>query len=353
MTLRLRDTFSLALIIALSVLFGMPASALAQDAEDIPPEEIAPEDVEGEVMKSEEDGRRPDGWHYQLGVGASFAINHTRKVVGATNGLTLALGGLLNGELDYVIGDHEWQSDLAVEQQQTKTPLLDGFIKSIDLLELKTLYLYRVNDWFGPFVRARLQTAILEGFDRRPEDTTVIRTARDGSVDIDIVDAQQKIDLTDPFEPFVIVETAGVFLEPITRKRFTLKTKAGFGGQHILVQDGYTITDDEDTPELELTQLEDSHSFGAELELEMFGKIQDNISWNILMNGFFPIVTNVEPEPDEIDKIHVAIDAGISVKLLSFLSLDYSLGIRRQPFVVDDWQVTNALLLTANYSFFE
>jgi hypothetical protein len=61
---------------------------------------------------------------------------------------------------------------------------------------------------------------------------------------------------------------------------------------------------------------------------------------------------SVDTELEGMGLLHTDLGANASLKIQEWLSLDYVLKIRRLPLLVDDWQVQNALLLTAGYSLF-
>ena len=50
------------------------------------------------------------------------------------------------------------------------------------------------------------------------------------------------------------------------------------------------------------------------------------------------------------DRINVSLEAALSFKLVEWASVDYQLAVLRQPQVVEEWQVTNQLLLTFGYT---
>lgn len=348
-----RTPWVLPLLVGCLVLALTASTAVAQDTERLA-EELAPEEIAAAALAARDPATRPDGWYYRLAFGASGALSHSENVVGSVDGLTIALGVLVSGGVEFISGPHEWLLNLNVEHQQTQTPVVEGFIKSIDNLELATLYLYRIESvpWLGPYVRARMQTNIFEGFTRYPDDVVTVRSRLDGTTETESIRSGEKISLTGSFEPILLHESAGVFAEPIRSRPFTLKSKLGIGGQHIFVRDGYAVTDDEDTEEFELTELQSSNAFGAELEFELLGTVADNVSWILVTNFFYPFIDSYDGDISGVDLFHVTTTLGASVGLASWLSLDYGLNFKRQPFIIDEWQISNQLLLKASYNVF-
>ena len=340
-----RPHLILSIVFALCLLF--PASTFAQD---MPDPDITPEAAEQALKQGAKDGSK-DGWRFELNLGANASLNHSSKVVGATDGLTMQIGVLFGFAAHMVSGRHEWSNHITAEHGQTKTPLIDSFIKSTDNLELKSLYVFRVVDWFGPFGRVKMNTQVLPGYDIRAEAINLSISNADGTTQLRQVEAQKEIGLTSAFEPFVLVESVGALATPINTDPFRFDAKLGIGGQHIFTSEGYAIVDDADTPELELKQLETSHAMGGEFELEMGGKISSIVTWSAIASFFYPFVTSGDQGLSGVELLHSDLGATLSVKLSSWLSLDYNLSAKRLPLVVDEWQIQNLLLLTAGFNF--
>ncbi len=336
-------------VAAVAVVFIGMGSARAADV--VPKEEINPEDVHKELKaKPEEKGQ---GWSYGLSLGASGSWMRSSAVVGQEDGDTFVVGMLLDGNALYVSGGNEWQNTLKIEHGQTRTPTLDMFVKSADNLEFKSIYIFRIASvpWLGPYTRLKLNTALFKGYLVKAEPTTVVKKDGDGNVvETKTVEAKDELELTSPFEPMVMVESAGMFAEPFSEDAFKAVAKLGAAAQHVFASGGYAVTDDDETPELELTELQTSHSAGAELELELGGKLATNVTWGAIANFFYPIVTNSDTELTGMDLLHTDLGANVSFKLAKWLSVDYVLKAKRLPFVVDDWQIQNSMLVTAGFN---
>jgi hypothetical protein len=326
----------------------LPLTAQAQDDGRA---EVAPESAEKLVKEGSE---LKDGWHPALRAGFTGSMLQNSNWVGQEDGMTVTLGLVANGALRLIADDHEWHNRLLLEHAQTKTLVIDPFVKTVDNLQLESLYLYRIPDvsWVGPFARLRFQTAIFPGAAHRAEPTAVTRTDRQGNVNSELVDPQAAIELTAPFEPMIFSESVGAFLEPYKEKFLTINAKVGPAAQHIIAGDGYAITDNPDTPALELTQLRTSHTAGAEAELRLDGDLWENVKWGAFANLYYPLFLSVTTELEGMELLHTDVGANASLKIQEWLSLDYVLKVRRLPLLVDQWQVQNALLLTAGYTLF-
>lgn len=325
---------------AAGMILGSVGSALAQDVVD---------DALVDRAKTREE--KAQGWTRSLDLNFNGSFSHSDHVVGAPDGSTVQLGIVLGGDANLVREKHEWENELELQHSQSRSPALDRFIKSIDQLNIQTTYLYHLDspDWFGPFARASLSTSVLEGYEVRAADTNVDRIADDGTVTNEVVLAEADIALTDPFEPMLLKQTLGVFADPVREEDIQLRTKAGLGLQEIVVRDGYAVTG-EDAGVLTLTQLRGANEVGAEAELDLTGKSGENVTYEATLNFFYPVASSSDIEFDGLDALNTALTGKVSVKLSGWASLDYVVGVKRLPMILDEWQVSNGLILTAGFS---
>ncbi len=326
---------------ALAAVLGAPRLAHAQQ------KEVAPEELRKKTVEADVDDK---GWQYGLKLGASASFQHNSGVVGQVDGMNFTFGLNLDGHLYYVSKVHQWENELKLVNGWTKTPTLDAFVKSADALDFSSLYMFRIESvpWLGPYARFRLSTPLFNGYDVRPEDTTYVLTNADGTTETRSVPAQQETKLTSSGEAFLLVESAGLFANPVESKTLTVKLKLGAGAQHTLASDGYALNDDKDTPEVELKQLETVHQGGAEFEVALKGAIGEPVTWNAKANFFLPFIAS--SGDTGFTAMSTDISGGLSIKLASWASLDYVLSAKRIPSVTPDWQIQNGLLFTSGFN---
>lgn len=333
------------IIPVLAIIWFAPTAALADDTPEIVPEDLRDKAISGQEKK--------DGWEGRLNLGFTFSFGHSNNVVGQTDGVTLSLGLLIDSGWAYYAGQHAWENELKINEQLTKTPQLDSFTKSQDSLNLLSLYTFSFNDpeWMGLYVKFKLETAIFPGEEVRPDATTYRRTFLDGTTDDVAKGPQESLDLTDGFETLRMVESTGVFADPVKKDEFTLKTKLGFGAQQIIARDGFAIADDDATADVvEVKQLDTSNEIGFELEIAMNGKVDEKtVTWNAKANFFQPVYSSSD-EFSGLDAMSIELNAGLSIKLAEWASLDYVLSAKRIPLILDDWQVQNGLVLTTGFN---
>ncbi len=326
--------------------FALPAAAQDQ------PDYVPGQDIDKETKKEEAE-KRPEGWSYKLNLGFNFSLSHSSNVVGVEDGSTISVGGALDGEANFKSGQHEVLNRLGIQHTQSKNPAIDEFVKTVDNLEFRSMYMYSLPSipWLGPFARARLQTAVLEGEFISGDPATLAVTDADGNVTMVTLQPQQAFDLTDPFEPLVLRQSAGAFARPINQKDLSLVVSAGLGAQEIISQGGFAVADNEDTADvIEVVEIQDSLQAGAEVELDVGGNLNTLVSWNLTASILYPFYTEAETDLEGVELINAEIGAKLSAKLAEWVSLDYVLTAKRIPLVIDEWQVTNGVLLTSAFN---
>jgi len=303
----------------------IPASAFAQEVEAPP----------------------PDPWKLHLKIAGNLSFTHSSNVIGSPDGLTLQLGGTVDAGADMRRGRHEWQNGLLLAEGQTKTPILDSFLKTNDTFEVMTTYLWHSRwDWFGPFARVRMTTSILPGYHVQPDDVDVVTTFADGATSTQTLPGQTRLDLTGAFEPLQLRESAGVFAYLDRAPALHVDFKLGPAVQEIFTRDGFVVADDADTPTLEVNQLQSSVETGAELTGDANGQISDAVTWSIKSNFFYPLTASIDTDVRGISRMNANIEAKVSAKLTGWASVDYILTAVRVPLVLDAWQVQNGLVFT-------
>jgi len=289
----------------------------------------------------------------KLTLGATGSANSSDNVVGAANGTTMQIGILLAGEHKYVDGKHAVETAGKIQHARTRTPLLDAFVKSADVFELQSTWMYAMNDSppFGPFARVKAASQVFNSVDVRATKVTVKKTAVDGTVSSEDVGAEIATPTTNAFEPLILTETAGLFANPISVKVFTLKAKLGAGAQQIIARDGYTVTGyDKDSKTVSLKQIETSGQAGGEFELDAAGQLSQTVAWAARAAWFMPLYSSAIQQLEGMDALQTDIAASISIKLSDWAKLDYVANIKRIPLVVEGWQVQHGLMLTAGFN---
>lgn len=330
---------TLHLFAILAVLLA-PAIVSAQDQPDYVPDKI----------ETTAEGKKV-GWHPMLKASGTAAFAHAQGVVGTDDGSTWNFGLLLDSGLNWRHArGHVWENILKWQLTYSRTPLIDQFFKSMDNFEFSSTYMYELPavPWLGPFASVKLVTSLLPGNAIRPADASITRQAVDGTVlsDDETLKANQQLRLTNAFAPATLRESVGIFAHPITKKVFDFQARLGIGAWEVFTQDGWAVAS-EDAGVITLKQMQDSVQIGGELELKAKGALATAVNWGARAGFMQPFHHNADTELTGAELMNMEFEASLGVKITTWASLDYALKAFKYPLIVDDWQITNSLLLTA------
>ncbi|MCK5797151.1 MAG: hypothetical protein KAI47_08215, partial [Deltaproteobacteria bacterium] len=93
-------------------------------------------------------------------------------------------------------------------------------------------------------------------------------------------------------------------------------------------------------------------SLGVLLRGKVYGK---KVSYFLDAEAMIPVLNDLPAGDDRnaAELTNIIVDAGISVKVFSWMSLDYSFRLLRDPQLVDATQLQNNILLTFAYTLFD
>ncbi|MCB9549710.1 MAG: hypothetical protein H6706_28215 [Myxococcales bacterium] len=180
-----------------------------------------------------------------------------RNAVAATSeGWSLVLNVFLDVAARMTAGDHRWVTRLEAEESQTR-PSGESRLRNLkDRLFLHTIYTYSLVDWFGPYVRAGLETQILPRHAEfeAPEDVA------DENGDI-IFTGVDRVQIADSFAPLEFIQGTGGNFKVFQSRTAELNLRLGIGARQ-LVANGLLVLQD-GSPD-RLVPVKDDHVEGVE-----------------------------------------------------------------------------------------
>ena len=325
--------------------------------------------------------RKATGWDPRVSIGGTLSFANNNNVAGQVSGTSFALGLKLDAAIDYNQGDHEWRNTVQLGAGITRTPIVDEFVKTNDLLNLETTYLYHVVDWFGPFVRGQMFTTMFPGREIHTGAQGYRVTELDGhtsdlagkkSADCTVPmgspattplppTCHTSLSLSDGFRPLTFKESVGLFVQPFQSEPATFELRAALGAQEVIAANQLTLSavPDPAGKVVTLTRLGNANQAGPELAVSVWGSVVDKrvfykVNADVMtpaLHSALPIQasTSATPGPDTRNAFsltNILLDATVSFKLVDWASLDYQFRAIRQPQVVDVFQIQNSLLLT-------
>lgn len=346
-------TISLAsavLLTAGALLVPTAAQAASVKAATVRKEAVAGKDqaVAIQVKKKKKAKKKtPEGWQGKLSLGATTSMVHTYQVTGVENGLSFSIGAVANGEARYQKGPHAFITTLAVAHAWSKTPTITPFVKTADELNLASRYEYRFRKAKSMALYGALQLVapMAPGDLVAAQDTDLIYIERDGTQRSGIAPKDQRVRLTWAFSPLIFKQLLGATARPHKSEIVQLDVRLALAGQEVWAN-GYTIADDKATPALELTALRNYQQMGLQLEADLGGKIKKNLVYAFHMELMYPFVTSIHSDLSGFDLLNTVITFKLGLKIAKWASLEYVFGAKRLPLIVNQWQVTNNLVLS-------
>ncbi len=308
--------------------------------------EIVPD---GDIKSLDDESRK--GFDGMLSIGANLNLASNSNVVGQDDGFSTLFGLSLVGGLDYLYKRHEVRNTLKISESWARTPVLDEFVKNTDVLEFESLYNYFLLDWAGLFGRLAMTSSIFksEAITANATDYSIARN--DGTTDLQTTN---RLELAGAFSPFTLNESLGAFVEPFNSKPLKLSIRLGFGARETFADGVLASQDDDATPDVvELTELSNVYQAGAEGFAGVNGTVLEKITYEVGGSILIPFLNNDDTDRTAMDLARYGVVAQVGTSIFDWMSLNYQFRALKDPQLLDEWQVQNALLLTFNYTFVE
>gem|GEM_PF-682764 len=318
------------------------SSAWAQDGVDMT-----------QIVTADQVTKPPETSKYEptLSLNVGAALTQNKDVVGAIDGVSTLFSLGVSGGLIYSHGKHAWKNSLTVEESWARTPALEEFVKNNDQFQFESLYNYFLLDWFGPFARFALTTAIFDTEIVTADPAVYDIKMLDGTVDTRTV---TNLKLADSLEPLTLSQSIGLFADPISSNALTWNIRVGAGARETFAHGVLAINDDADTVVIEATELDDVFQAGVEAFTGASGKFDGGrFTYEVGFTGLLPLLNNDDQDRSAVDLLRWGLKAGVTVAVTEWMGLNYGLQVLKDPQLLDAVQVQNNLLLTFKYTLIE
>ncbi len=295
-----------------------------------------------------------EGWNKSLAGTATINLVSNSSVVGQVDGTSLLFGLGLAGAADYVKGKSVLRTTLAISESVARTPVLDEFVKTNDVVQLEGLYNYFLTKKVGLYGRLAVTTSLFAATDVRAEPTTWIVKGETDPLKMDAF----RLRLSDPGKPLTFNQSVGAFLDPKRSEKLSLNFRLGFGSRETFAKDVLVIDDNKDTAEVELVRLANVYQLGVEGFAGVSGKLEKGkVTYRTGLSVLFPMVNNDADNRSAGDLTRVGFEGNLTVNVFDWMSLVYNLAVTRDPQLFpagqELTQIQNNLLLTFKYALVE
>jgi hypothetical protein len=295
------------------------------------------------------------GWNPSLAGTATVNLVSNSNVVGQVEGFSTLFGIGITGGADYTANRHLFRGTLSITESFARTPVVDEFVKTNDVVQLDGLYNYFLAKKLGLFGRLSVKASAFAAEDIRGVETTWVEKT-DPPTPLTSAGFRQR--LADPLSPLTFTESIGAFAEPLDGEKLTLSLRGGLGGRHTFAEDVLLIDDNKATPEVELLRLADVHQLGLEAFAGVTGKLKGGkLAYRGGVSVLVPLVNNDKFDRGAGALTRVGFESSVTFTVFDWMSLVYSLNVIRDPQLFPEGneltQVQNNLLLTFTYTLVE
>lgn len=291
--------------------------------------------LEGEALA---DNRRD--WALQGLLGGAVAFRRTDQI-GEEEGWDLTIHFFFDGYGRYKREPHRFVTRLELEEAQNRPADDDRFDNVTDRLFLHSIYTYDLVPWFGPYVRAGLETKLLPRYQDFDGPRDVEELDEDGAV-VEVHEDVDRVRLGGAFSPFQAIEGGGANFHLLQGQRVEVDLRLGVGARQTW-SNGLLVFEND-----RLVPLQDSHTEGVEGTLVVLARISRWVTLSSEFDGLLPFGAQ------EADAALFTWRNQATVRLLSFLSLAYRFNASRDPNLGlgDDVRTEHDVQLRFSYNLF-
>jgi hypothetical protein len=311
------------------------------------------------------------GVRLSLNGGGNLMFNQKQNAVGTTSGTTAQFG--VFGNFGLVIDKGVHFIDISADLRLDLTdPVTGDITPTHDRFQAAGLYSYKLkNKFFGPYVRASMNTRIFPGYvyfessqptisvDITDDNDNVVRTETLGN---EANPDNLRFKVAKAFAPFQLQEELGANLKAVDLDLVLLKlnvgTRIGFGFRQTFTNDLFVVDGDESDNPVTLRQVDDYSTLGPVIGANasvtfarwLFGSAQFGL--------LAPVMNRGESRSDKFGGrllLDFSGSAGFKVPILTnllFASADYTFRLERDAFITVDTQFEHALMARASVTLF-
>jgi hypothetical protein len=220
--------------------------------------------------------------------------------------------------------------------------------KTADDVQLYLLYSYKVTKRMGPYVRAGIRTTLFPGYVYFSKKQTVVEVDQSGNV-LHTWKHRDRFQTSDPFFPMTLLGGVGLRMDTPPSTGFNAWALLGMGGRKKLAGGTLTSASSPDgwvgrVSPTALRRAIDEDQFGAELTIVAQGSLLRFFNYTAQFE-YFPPFNNLD-DPD------LRLDTNLGLRLTSYVSLNYSYRMLRDPKYSEFLQHDHRATVRFSYTFF-
>ncbi|MEE2786177.1 MAG: ABC-type transport auxiliary lipoprotein family protein [Myxococcota bacterium] len=277
-------------------------------------------------------------WTFRGILGGSVSFTKRDQQVDTQEGWTMDVSAFFEGRKRLNQGVHWWDTRLDIEESQRRDPQTNYFSNIRDRFFINSIYMYRVWPSFGPYLRLRLDTKLLPRYQAFSAAKDVQKADSTGACQSFKQDVD-RVELGGAFSPLELRESAGGNFVVFRRRSVDLDVRLGFAMQQTLTNGLLNFDEPSDC----LFPVENSEIYGPEATVVGFVRLSRWVTLSTEFDGLLPIGAE--------DGIYTWRNQA-SLRLATFLSLNYRLNIEYKPTLSDETQMEQDVQLRFSYPVF-
>lgn len=307
-------------------------------------------DFEGAGLVDEPTGD-DDGWTIDGVIGGDIALYRTDlTTAGNTEGIQLVLSGFLDLSASLHGDDYRWITRLDIEESHLREAARDTFVNLQDRAFFHSIYIYQLVNWFGPYARVGVETALL------PRQIILADGEQLVDADGDLITGADEVEFAGPFAPTTLLEGAGGNFQAWRSREVELGLRLGVGARQQLTRglrvrldtpgDPNGATPAERDPPDRLVPVANRFIEGVEATAIGSARITRYVTVATEFDALYPF--------DQDQPFIFSWRNQIGLRLASFASLAYRLNLLRNPTLtlVDEVQSEHTVQLRFSITLF-
>lgn len=328
--------------------------------------------VGGGVLLRKPTTQQRGAWRWSMQLSGNVLFNYAQNVTGNANGPSFSMAAFFFGRVLFNQDKHFFSSTLNAELGFT-LPAQGIFRKSADRLELQAIYVYRVLNWVGPYVRAGFEAVMLPDWwlfsdeDKFTKQDVSIYHCESAACDLQSTvrvtsgEQLQQVQLSDIFDPILLKQGIGLNIQPVRTPWIDLRILFGLGFRQEIARTVFQFdpntdvstkrcknissvnpnptdlsgcpqeSDQENHTSVLLFRQNTSHREGLELAIVATGTITRFVSYTFEFDALAPF--EFSDRATFINFNNFEIDGRLTVifRLSHYASLNFRLRVRRNP----------------------
>lgn len=255
------------------------------------------------------------GWKHSLVTGLTLTqVSFTDWAQGGENALSYTIAADGKSADDELMSS--WINAYKFAFGQTRLGN-QGLRKSDDIIDLSTVFTYKLDAYVNPYAAATMKTQFAKGF---------MYPIPDSSVQVSAF-----------FDPAFLTQSVGAGYQSPDK---AFRTRLGFGLREIITNSFNQYADDPTTPEIEKTSIDGG-----------FESVT-NFDWNMAENILFTTQLELFDPVKRLDEVVVRSNTAITGKVNKYVTAIFSLQLINEKRITPRTQVKESIALGLSYTIF-